>query len=155
MAATMATQFDAGKPDATDPIDRASSRPDFAALLYPVITFTDEQHMHKGSRDALLGTRTELYEKMSAEKQVKKDTPPIFIAQSSMDRTVPVENSILFYMACRANQVPAEMHIFEIGGHGFGLAPTDPALHVWPELLMNWMVKNKWIKATAIAAPAK
>jgi len=155
MAATMATLFDAGKPDAADPIDRASSRPDFAALLYPVITFTDEQHMHKGSRDALVGTHAELFPQLSAELHVTRNTPPIFLAHSTQDMTVPVENSILFYEACHKNRVPVEMHLFEIGGHGFGLAPTDPALSVWPQLLVNWMTKNKWLKAAPAATPAR
>jgi acetyl esterase/lipase len=145
LAATLATEFDGGNVDAADAIDRVSCRPDFAVLLYPVITMTDEVHVHKGSRTALLGGRKELWAECSPEQHVTKNTPPVFLAHASPDRTVPVENSVMFYMACRAAGVPAEMHLFEIGSHGFGLAPTDAALRVWPELMVNWLSKNKWI----------
>ena len=145
LAATVATQFDGGDPDATDPIDRVSSRPDFAVLLYPVITFTQEKYVHKGSRKSLLGTRQELWPALSAELHVGPGTPPVFLVHATTDTTVPVENSILFYMACRNAGVSAEMHIFAIGRHGFGLAPTDPALRVWPALMLAWMDKNHWL----------
>jgi acetyl esterase/lipase len=148
LVATVGTQFDAGKPDSPDPIERISSRPDFLILTYPVITFTDP-FAHKGSRTALLGANADpaQFDALSAEKNVSANTPPTIIIHSSSDTTVPVENSILFYQALRKNKVPAEIHIFEIGGHGFGLAPTDPALRIWPELVMDWMSKNKWIPA--------
>jgi acetyl esterase/lipase len=147
LASTVATQFDAGDPKSEDPIEKQSSRPDFAALLYPVITFTDEKAVHAGSRTALVGNKTELYAQLSAEQHVTKNTPPIFLAHSSGDRTVPAENSIELYLACHKANVPVELHIFEMGGHGFGLAPTDPALRVWPQLMLTWMAKNKWIPA--------
>jgi acetyl esterase/lipase len=144
LAATMATQFDAGKPDAADPVDRFSSRPDFVALLYPVITFT-ESFVHSGSRTALVGQRTELWAQLSPEQHVTKNTPPVFLAHSAADPVVPVENSIAFFEACRKNGVPGELHIFQKGGHGFALAATDPALRVWPELMVTWMGKNGWL----------
>jgi acetyl esterase/lipase len=142
LAATMATSFDAGNPTAADEIDRVSSRPDFAVLLYPVITFTDEQNVHKGSRTALAGNHPELYAQLSPELHVTKDTPPVFLAHASPDKTVPVENSVLFYLACHKAGIPAELHIFEQGSHGFALAQTDPALRVWPDLMVTWMNKN-------------
>jgi acetyl esterase/lipase len=145
LAATMATQFDAGKTDG-DAIDSESSRPDFVVLLYPVITLTDEQYVHKGSRTALLGDRHDLWASLSAEQHVTRQTPPVFLAQATTDRTVPVENSVLFYMACRKAGVPAELHLFEMGSHGFGLAATDAALKVWPELMVTWMGKNGWVE---------
>jgi acetyl esterase/lipase len=149
LAATMATQFDSGKTgaDAGDAIDAVSSRPDFVALLYPVITFTDEKFVHKGSRTAFLGDRQDQWASESPELHVTKDTPPVFIAHATTDRVVPVENSIMFYTALHKAGVPVELHIFEIGAHGFGLAPTDPALRVWPDLLVTWMEKNKWVAA--------
>jgi len=152
LAATLATQFDAGDPKASDPIDQVSSRPDFVALLYPVITLTDEPFVHKPSRTALVGNRKELWAALSADQHVSAQTPPAFIAQASQDTTVPLENSILFYMACRANKVPAELHIFQHGMHGFGLAPTDAALRVWPELMINWMARNGWLRTAGGAA---
>jgi acetyl esterase/lipase len=145
LAATVATQFDSGDPDAPDAIDRASSRPDFAVLVYPVITLTQEKYVHKFSRLSLLGTHQELWPALSAELHVGPQTPPVFLVHATTDTTVPVENSILFYMACHAAGVPAEMHIFAIGRHGFGLAPADPALRVWPDLMLTWMGKNHWL----------
>jgi acetyl esterase/lipase len=145
LAASVATQFDAGKPDAADAIDRVSSRPDFAVLIYPVITLTEDAYVHKGSRTALLGDDDKLWATLSPEQHVTKDTPPTFLVHGSADRAVPAENSILFYMACHKNNVPVEMHLIEKGQHGFGLAPNDPALRIWPELLMNWIQANKWV----------
>jgi acetyl esterase/lipase len=145
LAATLATEPDHPNADAPDPVDRFSARPDFAALLYPVITFVDAAAVHKGSREALVGQDEALWESMSAEKRVTKDTPPVFIAQAETDKTVPVENSLLFFEACHKAGVPAELHVFPSGPHGFGLAPTNPVLNVWPEYLIHWMMTNHWI----------
>jgi acetyl esterase/lipase len=142
LAATVATQFDAGDPASADPIDRQSSRPDFAGLLYPVITLSDEKFVHKPSRLALLGQRTDLYAALSADQHVSPDTPPIFLACASTDTVVPAENSVMFYMACRHYRVPAELHIFAHGAHGFALAAVDPALSIWPRLFLNWLSKS-------------
>jgi acetyl esterase/lipase len=147
LAASLATQFDAGDPNAADPVERVSSRPDFAALLYPVITLTDEPYVHKGSRQALTGDRRELWASLSADQRVTPTTPPVFIAQATTDTVVPPQNSILFYSACLQNHVPAELHMFAHGSHGFGLAPTDSALSVWPQLLVTWMARNHWTPA--------
>jgi acetyl esterase/lipase len=145
LAATVATQFDAGDAANADPVERESSRPDFAALLYPVITLSDEASVHKQSRQSLTGGRKELYATLSADQRVTHDTPPIFLAHASTDPVVPVQNSVLFYLACRKNGVPVEMHLFQAGPHGFGLAPTNPALAVWPQLMLNWMSRNQWL----------
>jgi acetyl esterase/lipase len=145
LASTVSTQFDAGQPDAPDPIDRVSSRPDFSILLYPVITFTDETAVHRGSRTALVGNDQTLWEKLSSEKHVTHDTPPTCLVQASDDRTVPVANSIMYYQALRKNNVIAELHIFQAGGHGFGLAANNEELRVWPEIVVGWMKANKWI----------
>lgn len=120
--------------------DGVSSRPDFAILCYPVVTFTDEKYMHKGSRRNLLGDSPDpsLVENLSNEKQVTRDTPPTFLFHTDADSGVPPENSVLFYLALRRAGVPAEMHIFEKGRHGVGLAPADPILSQWPVLLANW-----------------
>jgi acetyl esterase/lipase len=140
LASTAGTHFDAGKSDAADPIERQSSRPDFMILAYPVITFT-EPYAHHGSRDALLGTNPDpaLIDLLSNEKQVTKQTPPAFLFHTSEDKTVPVENSVMFYSALQKAGVPAEMHIFQKGNHGVGLAPTDPVLFIWPDILGAWL----------------
>jgi acetyl esterase/lipase len=140
LASTAATHFDSGEPNASDPIDRASSRPDFLILAYPVISFTTP-YTHKGSMTSLLGPNPDpkLAESLSNELQVTAQTPPTFIFQTNADTTVPAENSVLFYLALRKAGVPAEMHIYERGPHGVGLAPTDETLSSWPARLADWM----------------
>jgi len=140
LASTAATHFDAGNPNAPDPVDRAGSRPDFAILAYPVISLNSE-YTHAGSRDNLLGKSPDpkLLDELSNDQKVTPQTPPTFLFHTSADRTVPVENSVRFYLALRKAGVPAEMHIFENGAHGAGLAPTDATLSAWPPLLANWL----------------
>ena len=148
LASTAGTHFDAGSTSGGDAIDRVSSRPDFMMLIYPVITMRDSV-THKGSHDNVLGPNPDpaLVRLLSNELQVTRATPPAFIVHSTDDRTVPVENSILMYRALRDAAVPVEMHIFEHGGHGFGMAPKDPVLSVWPSLAENWMRKHGWLGA--------
>ena len=140
LAATAATHFDKGSADAADPIDRASCRPDFAVLIYPVISFT-EWYTHKGSRKNLLGDDPDpkLVESLSNEKQVTPETPPTFLIHTSGDTGVPAENSVAFYLALRKAKVPAEMHIFLKGEHGFGLGRKGEAASAWPGLCEQWM----------------
>ncbi|MBV9084780.1 MAG: alpha/beta hydrolase [Acidobacteriaceae bacterium] len=140
LASSTGTHFDSGKPDSNDPIERENSRPDFMILAYPVITFK-EPFLHRGSRDALLGKNPDpaLIQSLSSELAVTKDTPPAFLFHTSDDATVPVQNSVQFYLALRAANVPAEMHIFQHGRHGVGLARDNPDLSVWPDLLARWL----------------
>lgn len=140
LSMTASTMFDAGNPDATDPIDRVSSRPDFAVLGYPVISMT-AAWTHQGSKRSLLGDSPdpELASRLSGEKAVTKETPPTFIFQTNQDAAVPAENSVHYYLALRQAGVPAEMHVFERGPHGVGLANNDPALSAWSGLLANWL----------------
>ena len=116
------------------------SRPDFMILAYSVISFTTP-YMHKGSRNNLIGENPDpkLAESLSNELQVTASTPPTFLFHTTADKTVPVENSVLFYMALRKAGVPAEMHIYADGPHGVGLASTDLALSSWPRRLEEWM----------------
>jgi acetyl esterase/lipase len=140
LTASAGTMFDAGNAAAADPIDRVSSRPDFLVLAYPVITLLDT-YGHAGSRTNLLGdapTQAET-EAMSPELHVTKETPPTFLFTTTDDHTVPVMNSVIFYAALVKAGVPVEMHIFQHGGHGAGLATANPQLSVWPELLIKWM----------------
>ena len=140
LAATASTQFDAGDSNAADPIDRQSSRPDVSVLVYPVITFTDP-HAHAGSRRNLLGENPsrELVDALSAEKRVTKDTPPAFIFHTADDQPVPVENAILYASALRRAGVPFELHVYEKGRHGVGLAQNDPVLKTWPGRCADWL----------------
>jgi acetyl esterase/lipase len=140
LASSAGTHFDNGKPDSGDPIERESSRPDFMILAYPVITFK-EPSLHRGSRDTLLGPNPDpaLIGLLSNETQVTKETPPTFLFHTSDDPVVPVRNSIDFYLALRTAGVPVEMHIFEHGAHGVGLARDVPELSTWPDLLAAWL----------------
>lgn len=140
LASTLATHFDGGDPAAADPVERASCRPDFAILAYPVISLTTE-FVHKGSRRNLLGEDPDpaLLESLSSEKQVTPRTPPTFLFHTDEDKGVPAENSVLFYLALRKAGVPAELHIYERGRHGVGLAPDDPVLSSWPGRLADWL----------------
>lgn len=140
LTATAGTHFDSGKTDAPDVIDRAGSRPDFLILGYPVISF-DPAIAHAGSLRNLLGEHPDakLVELLSNDLQVTPQTPPTFLFHTTSDAGVPVENSVRFYLALRKAKVAAEMHLFENGPHGVGLALGDPALSVWPTLLTNWL----------------
>jgi acetyl esterase/lipase len=140
LAATAGTHVDAGKADAPDPIDRVSSRPDFLVLGYPVISF-DPAITHAGSVRNLLGDSPDpkLIEDLSNDLRVTAETPPTFLFHTNADTGVVAENSVRFYLALRRAKVPAEMHIFENGPHGVGLALGDPALSAWPALLTTWL----------------
>ena len=140
LASTTGTHFDAGKPDAPDLIDRLSSRPDFLILGYPVISMQPSL-THARSFRNLLGENPDpkLVDDLSNELHVRPDTPPAFLFHTANDQVVSVENSIAFYRALIKAKVPAEMHIFESGPHGFGMGQTDASLAMWPTLLANWM----------------
>jgi acetyl esterase/lipase len=140
LAATVGTHFDAGKPDATDAIERASSRPDFLILAYPVVSF-DPAITHAGSVRNLLGEKPDasLIEELSNDLKVTSDTPPTFLFHTNADTGVVAENSVRFYLALRRAKVAAELHIFENGPHGVGLALGDPSLSAWPTLLTTWL----------------
>jgi acetyl esterase/lipase len=140
LASTVGTKFDAGKPDADDLIEKASSRPDFLILCYPVIAF-NQPFTHRGSQNNLLGADApaELVESLSSEKQVTAETPPTFLFHTSEDSAVPPENSVVFYLALKKAKVPAEMHIYAKGQHGVGLAKNNPALAPWSGRLLDWM----------------
>jgi acetyl esterase/lipase len=140
LASSAGTHFDAGESDSTDPIQRVSCRPDFLILCYPVIAF-NEPYTHRGSQDNLLGKNAdpELVRKMSSEKQVTKQTPPTFLFHTDEDTGVPPENSIAFYRALHSAGVPAEMHIYEHGPHGVGLAAKIPGTCNWPKQCEAWL----------------
>ncbi len=150
LASTAATKFDAGNPEAPDPIDRAGSRPDFAILAYPVISLS-AQWTHQGSRRNLLGDQPDpaLVESLSNDRQVTSKTPPTFLFHTSEDTGVPPENSIAFYQALRKAGVPAELHIYEKGRHGVGLAQKDSVLSTWPERLADWLRGRGFLTAPA------
>jgi len=140
LASTLGTHFDGGDPNAADSIDRLSSRPDFMVLVYPVISMS-KSIMHAGSRNNLIGEKPsdDLARLYSNELQVTKETPATFIVHATDDKTVPVENSLLFYQALKDNQVPVEIHIYPTGGHGFGLALGKGYLETWTDRCIDWL----------------
>lgn len=136
LASSAGTHFQQRYSEAKDEIDRADCRPDFMILMYPVVSFT-ESFTHKGSRRNLLGNDPDddLVKNLSNEKQVTPETPPTFLVHADDDKAVPPENSIYFYLALKKAKVPAEMHIYEKGGHGFGKG----AVSSWMLRCSDWM----------------
>lgn len=146
MAATMFDEKPEGMTN--DAIDQVSARPDVAAPTYPVISMT-EDYGHKGSRKNLLGPNNdnnELAKHVSTETRVTANTPPIFIFQTDEDPVVPAENAVAFYLACRKNKVPAELHIYRPGPHGVGLYLADPVLGTWSMHLRDWLRNQGFLK---------
>ncbi|MDE3084532.1 MAG: prolyl oligopeptidase family serine peptidase, partial [Verrucomicrobiota bacterium] len=119
-------------------------------LLYPVITMQGP-YVHAGSRRALLGSHPtlELEERLSPELHVTKDTPPTFIVHSQEDKSVPVENSLLFYQALRRADVPVELHLYEKGPHGFGMRRGLGPTSKWPKRCEEWMLAHGWLPASS------
>jgi len=147
LASTIGTHFDDGDPAADDPVERQSSRPDFLVLAYPVISMQKEI-THAGSLENLLGKTPDpqLVEKLSNDLQVTDSTPPTFLLHATDDGAVPVENSLRFYRALVAHKVPAELHIYEHGGHGFGMLERNLPVDHWPEVLEAWLRSRGLIK---------
>jgi acetyl esterase/lipase len=142
LASTLLTHFEAGKPDAPDPIERQSSRPDIGILCYAVITMGE--FTHQGSRRNLLGDdpSPDLLRELSNELRVTKDTPPCFIWHTCEDGGVPVENSLQFAEALRRVGVPFDLHIYQKGPHGLGLGTRDwnpQKRHPWTRDCVFWL----------------
>lgn len=146
LASTLGTHFDAGKPDDKDEIERVSSRPNVMVLLYPVITMGE--FTHTGSKKNLLGENPtpDLIKQYSNEFNITKDTPPTFLVHTMTDAGVPVENSMMFSAALRKAGVPFELHLYERGPHGFGLASNDPVLSSWPGRCADWLSLHGFTK---------
>ncbi len=139
LAASLGTLFNHAAAKTGADIDSISARPDFLILMYPVITFEDPV-AHAGSRTSLLGASPsrELVELMSTEKQVTAGTPPTLLFHSQDDKVVPVENSIRFFQALTRAGVPADLHLFPRGGHGFSMKPGLGTVSDWPRLAEVW-----------------
>jgi acetyl esterase/lipase len=140
LASTATTHFDEGNSAASDPINRISCRPDLAILIYPVISMLT-RGVHSGSRANLLGENPDPQEMrfLSSELQVTAATPPCFLVHGADDVTVPVSNSLRFASACAEHNVPVELHVFEQGPHGFGMAENHPVAGAWPKLAATWL----------------
>jgi acetyl esterase/lipase len=148
LAASSGTLFNDPDGKTGAKLDSVNARPDFLVLLYPVITLKDPL-AHKGSRDALLGkTATpEMIERMSLETRVTKETPPTFIVATEEDKTVPVENSLMFFQALRTAGVPAELHVWPKGPHGFGMRTDVGEASTWTKRCEEWLNAGGWLAA--------
>jgi acetyl esterase/lipase len=140
LASTLSTHFDEKVYEIKD---TTSARPDFSLLIYPVITF-DSSFTHAGSRRNLIGDNPseELIRHFSNELMITARTPPAFLVHSSDDKAVPVKNSIVYYQGLVKNNIIAEMHIFQKGGHGYGLAVNRGTESEWPDLCLRWLKEN-------------
>jgi len=146
LAASAGTMWDAPEGKTGAELDKVSGRPDFMLLIYPVITLTDP-YRHEGSRINLIGAHpsAEAIHHWSPEQNIRPDTPPAFLVSTEEDKTVPFQNTVMMFEALKAAKVPAEMHVFEKGPHGFGLREDiGPASH-WPELAAAWLRLNKFL----------
>jgi acetyl esterase/lipase len=147
LASTLLTHFDAGATNATDIVERQSSRPDIGILCYPVISMGE--FTHHGSQENLLGKNPspELVKLLSNELQVTTNTPPCFIWTTFEDTVVPMENTMLFAEALRKNQVPFDLHIYQKGGHGMGLADKPPFAHPhpWANDCLFWLKVQNFV----------
>lgn len=144
-----------------DPIDATSARPDFSVLIYPVISM-DSTITHSGSRENLLGKHpsAELVKHFSNELQVSKETPPAFLIHSIDDGAVPVQNSIDYALAMKKQNVPCELHIYQSGGHGYGLGKSKNTESTWPQTCRKWLeargyIGEKEVPKVAFGEPAK
>lgn len=157
LAALAATQFVPGNPDAEDPIERASSRPDYLVLGYPWIgaISSDTSNLSYCKLFNVMDRCEELRTAYSPDLFVTKETPPTFLYHTFADQTVPVEQSLRFYQALVKAGVPAEAHIFANGPHGTGLGKADPALDQWPNLLEIWLRAQGLLSADKSVAGAK
>ena len=148
LASTLLTHFDSGNPDAADAIARQSSRPDVGILCYAVITMG--KYTHQGSKNNLLGKdpSPELVKLLSNELQVTSQTPPTFVWHTAEDSAVPVENSLDFAAALRRAKVPFDLHVYQKGRHGIGLADKAPFSnpHPWAKDCVFWLKQQGFVK---------
>lgn len=139
LASTASTHFDYGDEKATNPIERYSCRPDFSILMYPVVSMSDTTG-HRGSRNNLIGKNPDAtaIQHFSNDLQVTSETPPALLIHADNDKGVLPENSVNYYLALRKHGIPAALHIYEDGGHGFGLAKGYGSVSGWPEAARAW-----------------
>jgi len=140
LASTASTHFNE---KVYEPIDQTSARPNFSILIYPVISM-DSAITHAGSRLFLLGEHPSeaLVKRFSNELQVTDQTPPAFMVHSLNDEVVPAQNSILYALAMKQHRVACELHLFEHGGHGYGLGRSDDTESSWPDICKRWLKSN-------------
>ena len=146
LASTVSTHFDYGNPNASNPVDRFSCRPDFSILMYPVVTM-DTVYGHTGSRRNLIGENADdqAIQHFSNAQQITAETPPALLIHADDDRGVLAENSVEYYLGLRKFGIPAALHIYEDGGHGFGLAEDYGSVSGWPKVAEEWMGQRGYL----------
>jgi acetyl esterase/lipase len=157
LAALASTQSVPGNPDADDPIERVSSKPDFTVLGYPWIgaISSDTSHLSYCKLFSVMDRCEELRKAYSPDLFVSKETPPTFWYHTFDDATVPVEQGLRYYEALVKAGVPAEAHIFAKGPHGTGLGKGDATLDQWPSLLETWLRAQGLLTLSDAAIPSK
>ena len=151
LAASLTTKFAVDSYPPMDEIDKYDPRPSFAGLIYPVITMMPP-YAHEASREKLLGEKVTVAQRLaySVERFVNVATPPTFLCAADDDPDVPLDNTFMMFGSLRAAKVPAELHVFEKGGHGFGLgAPSEPVSQ-WPDLFLRWGASHGYFRNVAV-----
>lgn len=149
VAAMLAARADAQVYDGQDEADRLSAKPNFAAMLYPVISML-APYAHEGSREMLLGANPSqaLRAAYSCERLVTPAVPPCFLAAALDDPYVAPDNTLALFAALQTAHVPAEMHLFETGGHGFGIGVKTSEVSAWPDLFLRWGTGRGYFRST-------
>jgi acetyl esterase/lipase len=137
LASTLSTHFEQKVYEVKD---STSARPDFSLLIYPVISF-DASFTHTGTRKNLIGDNPsdDEVKQFSNELRITEKTPPAFLVHSADDMVVPVKNSLVYFEGLVSHNIPAELHVFQKGGHGFGMAINRGTESAWPELCIRWL----------------
>jgi acetyl esterase/lipase len=148
LAAIISTRFDTNFYEALDDADKLSARPDFEGLIYPVISLQPPFDTTRSRRE--LGTQKDAVEAYSAELHVTHSTPPTFLAQAADDPIAAIGNSLVMFNALHAQSVPAEMHVFENGGHGWGLGVPGSLVSAWPRLFATWARSHGFMGGTPV-----
>jgi acetyl esterase/lipase len=149
LAGILSTRFDHDFYPALDASDRLPSRPDFLAMLYPVVTLKPPYDTTRSRRE--LATQPDAVEAYSVESHVRSDMPPVFLAHAADDRIADVNHSLLMFQAARAQNVPVEMHIFDRGGHSWGLGRPGTQVAQWPRLFTTWARANGFMAAPPVS----
>jgi acetyl esterase/lipase len=147
LASTAGTLFDEGDPAAGDPVERFSSRPGFLLLLYPII-YLEEGKVSPHMERLFFGGESswDIVRRYSSELNVSERTPPTFMVHANNDPTVSTAHTLAFYGALKSHGIPAEVHIFQEGGHGFGITPQGLPSDHWPDLFYNWLKSAKIVE---------
>jgi acetyl esterase/lipase len=146
LAGSLGVHYESGNPNAQEPLERLDSRPDALILCYAVNS--SGEFANQGSFNNLLGENApeDMLEKMSLEKQVDENTPPTFLWHTAEDSAVPVENSLFFAKSLSKHNIPFELHVYEKGRHGLGLAHELPRVATWFSLCCEWLEEREWLK---------